>query len=104
MLIYTHQKSKLTKRQRKEQEQILEHQRKIKQELHSMPKYQTEKQVYRRKTQEVPSLDTGIGNATKQDPLMYTGTNMLGISTLHKSNAVPVFSQEEAEDMANMRR
>jgi len=29
---------------------------------------------------------------------------MLGIGTLHKSNAVPVFSQEEALDMAKMRR
>jgi len=29
---------------------------------------------------------------------------MLGIGTLHKSNAVPIFSQEEAEDQATMRR
>jgi hypothetical protein len=35
---------------------------------------------------------------------VYTGDKMLGIGTLHKSNAVPVFSQEEALDMAKMRR
>jgi hypothetical protein len=35
---------------------------------------------------------------------MYTGTKMIGIGTLHKSNAVPVFSDDEAKDMARMRR
>jgi hypothetical protein len=35
---------------------------------------------------------------------VYTGTKILGIGTLHKSNAVPVFSDEEAQDIARMRR
>jgi hypothetical protein len=35
---------------------------------------------------------------------VYTGTAMLGIGTLHKSNAVPIFSAEDAKDQANMRR
>lgn len=34
----------------------------------------------------------------------YTGDAMIGIATLHKSNAVPVFSQEEAVDISKMRR
>jgi hypothetical protein len=34
----------------------------------------------------------------------YTGDKMLGIGTLHKSNAVPVFSDNEAKEMARMRR
>jgi len=58
-----------------------------------------------RETPKIPSLDTGLVAATK--PLKekrYTGTNMLGIGTLHKSNAVPVFSSAEATDMAKMRR
>jgi hypothetical protein len=29
---------------------------------------------------------------------------VMGIATLHKSNAVPVFSQEEAADISRMRR
>jgi len=29
---------------------------------------------------------------------------MIGISTLHKSNAVPVFSQEDAKEHSRMRR
>jgi hypothetical protein len=35
---------------------------------------------------------------------VYTGDKMLGIGTMHKSNAVPVFSKEDAVDMAKMRR
>lgn len=41
---------------------------------------------------------------TKTQPKLYTGNMMLGISTLHKSNAVPVFSVEAARDISKMRR
>lgn len=34
----------------------------------------------------------------------YTGTLVKGIATMHKSNAVPVINQEQATDIANMRR
>lgn len=34
----------------------------------------------------------------------YTGTEMIGIATLHKSNAQPVFSVESAKDISAMRR
>lgn len=34
----------------------------------------------------------------------YTGTEILGIGTLHKSNAQPIFSKQVAEDIAKMRR
>ena len=51
----------------------------------------------------IPSRDTG-GNASKKETMQYTGTKMIGIGTLHKSNAVPVFSDHEAKEMARMRR
>lgn len=35
---------------------------------------------------------------------VYTGVKLLGIATMHKSNAVPVFSEEEAVELAKMRR
>ena len=44
------------------------------------------------------------GDCTKKETMMYTGTLVKGIATMHKSNAVPVISQEEATDIANMRR
>lgn len=34
--------------------------------------------------------------------LEYTGNKMIGIATMHKSNAVPVFSTEAAEDISKM--
>ena len=53
----------------------------------------------------IPSIDSGhIGAVSTKAPQMYTGTKIIGIGTLHKSNAVPVFSDEEAKDMAKMRR
>jgi hypothetical protein len=51
----------------------------------------------------LPSRDTG-GNATLSAPKVYTGTKVKGIATMHKSNAVPIFSDEEAVDIARMRR
>ena len=58
-----------------------------------------------RETTHYPSLSTAGGMATKPNiGKVYTGTAMLGIGTLHKSNAVPIFSAEEAIDQANMRR
>lgn len=51
-----------------------------------------------------PSRDTGTGIATKAPDKVYTGNAMIGIGQLHKSNAIPVFKQEDAADIAKMRR
>jgi hypothetical protein len=56
-----------------------------------------------RSTKHFPSKDTG-GNATLAPAKVYTGTKIKGIGTMHKSNAVPIFSDEEAIAIANMRR
>jgi hypothetical protein len=55
-------------------------------------------------TAHIKSIDTGIGNAALKPAKQYTGTKVKGIATMHKSNAVPVFSDEEAIDIAKMRR
>jgi hypothetical protein len=57
----------------------------------------------RNTTAHLKSVDTG-GNATLKEPKVYTGTKVKGIATMHKSNAVPVFSNEEAIDISKMRR
>lgn len=56
-----------------------------------------------RSTSHIPSRNTG-GNATLAPAKVYTGTKVKGIATMHKSNAVPVFSDEEAVDISKMRR
>lgn len=61
--------------------------------------------IYRREVPYIPSLKmTTVENCLKKEPLKYTGTKMLGIGTMHKSNSVPIFSEEEATDIARMRR
>ena len=57
----------------------------------------------RNTTAHIKSVDTG-GNATVREPKVYTGTKVKGIATMHKSNAVPVFSDQEAIDISKMRR
>jgi|SRR6056300_1726641 hypothetical protein len=58
-----------------------------------------------RETPHYQSLVTTSGSTTKPiQGKVYTGTAMIGIGTLHKSNAVPVFKKEDLEDQAKMRR
>lgn len=58
-----------------------------------------------RATPNHPSIGASGGVATKAVlGVVYTGTKVLGIGTLHKSNAVPIFTDQEARDQASMRR
>ena len=58
----------------------------------------------RNTTHSIPSRNTGDGIATSKPVPQYTGTKMLGIGVMHKSNSVPIFSDEEAVNIATMRR
>lgn len=69
-----------------------------------LPKSPMEATTLRREAPKYPSGD-GIGVAIpKKEEKKYTGNKLMGIATMHKSNMVPVFSQESAEDIARMRR
>ena len=57
-----------------------------------------------RSTAHIKSLGQDNGVATLSPAKVYTGTKVKGIATMHKSNAVPVFSDEEAVDISRMRR
>lgn len=53
----------------------------------------------------IPSLDTGVKGAVNvRMPQQYTGDKIVGIGTMHKSNAVPIFTDQEAKDISSMRR
>lgn len=62
--------------------------------------------VVRRETPRYPSLNGGVdsGAAVLAPQKIYTGTKVKGIGTMHKSNAVPIFSDDDAMDIARMRR
>ena len=57
-----------------------------------------------RETAYIPSQDTGWVTCVKPEDTEYTGEKCLGISVLHKSNGIPVFSQEEVISISKMRR
>ncbi|NDG32867.1 hypothetical protein EB118_22715 [bacterium] len=57
-----------------------------------------------RDTNHIPSRDSGSGVGARKDTPVYTGGNIIGIGTLHKSNAIPIFSEQEAKDISAMRR
>ena len=40
----------------------------------------------------------------KKEENVYTGTEIIGIAQMHKSNAVPVRGKKQAEEIAKMRR
>lgn len=50
------------------------------------------------------SLNSGAAVATKPAQKVYTGTAIIGLATMHKSNIVPIFNEQAAKDVANMRR
>jgi hypothetical protein len=57
-----------------------------------------------RETPKIPSLPfTGAPCYKKPNPV-YTGNAIKGIGTMHKSNAIPIFTDEQAIEIATMRR
>jgi len=66
--------------------------------------YKLSTPVGRTTTNHIPSLNSGAGVATLAPAKVYTGTKVKGIATMHKSNAVPVFTDEQAVEISSMRR
>ena len=63
---------------------------------------------YERHTESYPSLKTSDiipGACAKRENPKYTGDLIVGIGTMHKSNAVPIMrGTKQAEELAKMRR
>jgi hypothetical protein len=110
MLIYTAtQKSKHKLAPKKEREEydawLKKHQtNRVIKPIAAKPKYELKVPPGRATTKHIPSVDSGLSFAAAAPRKVYTGDKIIGIGTLHKSNAVPIFSDEEAKDIAKMRR
>jgi hypothetical protein len=63
-----------------------------------MPKYEISNH-----REKYPSGE-GIGTTYARKENVYTGTLIKGIATMHKSNAVPIINNEQAIEVATMRR
>ena len=114
MIIYTNQKSKKRKPTAKQRELALSWQKLLKShepknpvkpvvitKVKNKPDYPIPPG---RETPNYPSLNSSEYDCYKKQVFHYTGDKMKGIGTLHKSNAVPIFTDEEAKDQAKMRR
>ncbi len=67
--------------------------------------FKTTIQPYRRgSNSQYKSLETPGYTAVANTPKVYTGDKIVGIATMHKSNLVPIFNDEAAKDVAQMRR
>ena len=64
--------------------------------LNEIPNYKTGDRL---------TSDTVAGNGAAKERVQYTGDLIVGIGTMHKSNAVPIMrGTNEAKEMAKMRR
>ena len=52
----------------------------------------------------IPTSDRICGFSSKKENNKYTGTKIIGIATMHKSNIVPISNKKDAEDVSKMRR
>lgn len=59
---------------------------------------------YKKDLRAMPPTSDYIGNGSAKTTNVYTGSLITGIATMHKSNAVPVTSRQQAIDISNMRR
>tara|TARA_R110002153_G_scaffold3244_19_gene15984 strand:+ start:19169 stop:19456 length:288 start_codon:yes stop_codon:yes gene_type:complete len=59
---------------------------------------------YKKDLHAMPPTSDYIGNGSAKTTNVYTGSLITGIATMHKSNAVPVTSRQQAIDISNMRR
>lgn len=70
-------------------------------EPNEMPTYRSPREDH----SDIPSHSTNKIDTTKKEVVYYTGDYLIGIATMHKSNAVPVVKDSEMiEATAKMRR
>ena len=70
-------------------------------EPNEMPSYRSPRDDH----SDIPSASTNKIDTSKKETVHYTGDYLIGIATMHKSNAVPVVKDSEMiEATAKMRR
>ena len=85
-------------------EYIAYRQGKLKPQLKGVVKDPLKATTLRRESPKVPSYGDQVGSIPAKPEQKYTGTLIKGVAVTHKSNIVPVMNQEQAEDIARMRR
>lgn len=60
--------------------------------------------TYRDADNKPASVQFSGGICSRKEDRQYTGTLIKGIATMHKSNAVPIIDEQQATEIARMRR
>ena len=110
MIIYANTRSKKTRKQKLKQKLAWEKQQAAygankpkKFEVYT-PKRDISLRPGSEQWRTIRSVDSVAFDTFKREKKVYTGDAMIGIATMHKSNSVPVFSQQDAKDISKMRR
>ena len=72
--------------------------------VNELPRLQYSPRMGSDNARNIQSLKTTASYTDRRESLMYTGTLVKGIATMHKSNAVPVIDEEQMKDISRMRR
>jgi len=86
-------------KKRKSKGEVYTKYRKPREGLNPLPSY-----TYRGMETQYASSEATTYDCHKVESPKYTGTLVKGISTMHKSNAVPIINELEAKEHASMRR
>lgn len=100
---YNKQMKKMGCKTKTLEEYIAYRQGKYKPQLKGVVKDPMKATTLRRESPKCESGD-GIGVTFARKENVYTGTLIKGIATMHKSNAVPIINEEQAHEVARMRR
>lgn len=100
---YNKQMKKMGCKTKTLEEYIAYRQGKYKPQLKGAVKSPMQATTLRREAPKYESGD-GIGVSFARKENVYTGTLIKGIATMHKSNAVPIINEEQAHEVARMRR
>jgi hypothetical protein len=103
MLIYTNTSYK-PKKKRKPKGEIARKINVAKLHGEKIPSYSYGHRQGASNAREIKSLETNAHYTDRRESIMYTGTLVRGIATMHKSNAVPVINEEQMKDISRMRR
>ena len=100
---YNKQMKKMGCKTKTLEEYMAYRQGKYKPQLKGVVKDPMKATTLRRESPKYESGD-GIGVTFARKENVYTGTLIKGIATMHKSNAVPIINEEQAHEVARMRR
>lgn len=110
MMIYTYQTSKKSKKQKaKQKEAWVKHCKKFgieqrKDVFKPLSVETTFRRIGSEAYKTLESVQTDRFDTFQRQKNQYTGTAMIGVAAMHKSNLVPVFDSQHAEQVAKMRR